>query len=50
MKPVKDEFRKSTGLMSWTARFAARCSDDFAPLKIMTTLARERICVVVCTS
>ncbi len=30
MKPAKDEFRTATGLMGWTARFAARCSDDFA--------------------
>jgi len=39
MKPTKGKFRTSTGLMGWTARFAARCSDDFAPLRTMTTLA-----------
>ena len=45
-----DEFHTSPGLMGWTARFAVRRSDDFAPLRIVTTLARERICVAVCTS
>ena len=50
MKPAKDEFRTSTGLMGWTAHFAARCSDDFVPLRTMITLATERICAVVCTS
>ena len=42
MKPAKVEFHTSTGLMGWTARFAARCSDDFVPLRTMTTLARVK--------
>ena len=32
MKPAKDEFRTSTGLMGWTALFAGRCSDVFAEI------------------
>ena len=50
MKPAKVEFHTSTGLMGWMVRFAVRCSDDFVLLRTMTTLARERICVVVCTN
>jgi len=42
MKPVKGEFRTSTGLMGWTACFAERCSADFVQLRTTTTLAREK--------
>ena len=33
MKLARDEFRTLTGLMGWTVRFAARFSDDSAPLE-----------------
>ncbi len=42
MKPAEDEFRTLTGLMGWTVRCAVRYSDDSAPLRTMTTLAKVK--------